>query len=345
MKAKKVIYPRVYTGELSEDGKRIVKTLPKVKTKKQAEKARQEYYLKKRKPTKTMFFNMYCDYWLERKIFKAESSKEVYEMIIKKHIKPFFGEMKLGFIKKFDVEKFQKKLIKSYSNHYTNLAINILRQLFNDACKNDIILYSPTRAIKGLSYKKKTVKIPNHNECIEIAKVLKEAKKYKFPLLFGWYAGLRRGEALGVRWEDIDLKNNIINVKQQIILEGGKVICKPPKRNEIRTIPIASPLKAELIKIPIEERKGLVYRNIRSKSPRAFDDYFKKHISPLINIKNFHDFRHIIFSKLLTIPNITIDEIKKIAGHSSINITTQIYGHKTSEEIEIIRNGLDKEFN
>lgn len=344
MKAKKKIYPRIYTGELTENGKRIRKRLPPVKTKKQALKARKDYYSKKRKPGKNTKFYIYCDYWLERKVFKEDSSREMYNMVIKKHIKPFFGDKEIGSIKKFDVEKFKKKLLdeKHFSTHYINMIITVLRQLFNDAWKNDFILSPPTKALEIFKYKKKDINIPNYDECLRIANILKNSEKYKFPLLFGWYAGLRRGEALGVRWEDINLKENVINVSQQIVVEAGRIVCKPPKRDEIRTVPIAAPLRAELVKVPIEERKGLVYRNIRSKNPRAFNDYFRKYIKPQIGIKRFHDFRHINISKLLSSPSVSIDMIKNMAGHSSINTTTQIYGHKTSEEINKIRDTLNE---
>ena len=345
MKAKKIIYPRVYSDELSEDGKRIRKRLPKVSTKRQELKARKEYYSKKRKINKNTKFNIYCEFWLERKIFDKDSTKTQYEMVIRRWIKPFFGDMKIGSIKRYDIEKYIKALPEEHhlKTSYAGFIFTIIKILFVYAWKNDIIQTLPTKAIKGFPYKKKDIRIPDYDECLRIADILKNSEKYKFPLLFGWYAGMRRGEALGVRWEDINLKENIININQQILIEAGRIVCRPPKRNEIRTVPIAAALRSELVKVPIEERKGLVYKNIRSDSPKALDYYFKKHIKPLINIKCFHEFRHINLSKLLSLPNIPVDMIKNIAGHSSINTTTQIYGHKTSEGINQIKEALDRE--
>ena len=190
---------------------------------------------------------------------------------------------------------------KKYSKHYINLSLNILRKLFNDACKNGNISYSPTRAIESFRYEKKDVKIPDRNECNRIVEVLKSATKYKMPLLFGWFAGLRRGEALAVKWEDIDLRKNIITVQRQIVKENGKIIVKPPKRNEIRTIMLLPQLKMELQKTPTEDRTGYIYSNPRSKDPNSFNYYYSKYVKPLIKINVFHNFRHIIITKMLAL--------------------------------------------
>lgn len=302
---------------------------------------------KRKKISKNTKFNVYCEDWLTNKTFKSESTKYLYERTIKNHIKPFFKNYSIKAIRKYEIEDFKRLLLQDLhlSTHTVNLNINILRALFNDAVKNCIIQFSPTRAVKSIEYKKKDIEIPNKDECIEITKILiNNQTKYKFPLLFGWFAGLRRGEALAVRWENINLKNNTLLVKYQIVNEHGRIVVKSPKRNEIRTVFIVPMLKAELVKIPIEQRKGFVLSNSNNLNPDLFGNYFRNKIKPLIKIKNFHDFRHILFTKLLSSPEIPINTIKYIAGHSSINITTEIYGHKPLEKLDFVKDCIHDEY-
>lgn len=353
MKAGDKYIPQVYTNKLNNKGNKVRKNLPKVNTKEDEQRAREVYYKTHvRKIDFKTRFRDYCQYWLDGHIFKAESTEEMYRIIIRKHLIPFFGNMRMTSIKKSEIDYFIKNMINNrYSKHYINLTVNIIRKLFNDACKNGFVQYSPTKAIESFEYKKQEVIIPNKEQSILITEIIKKADKYRFPLLFGWCAGLRRGEALGVQWGDIDFKNNIINVNRQIVTDYKHP--KPPKRGEKRKVVLIQTLRVELLKVPQEEREPgrYIYRNVRSEKPKSLDYYFKKHISSQVkNIlgldKNqkfvFHYFRHINLSKLLLSPDVPINAIREYAGHKSIDITTQIYGHRAPEEMNVIREALSK---
>ena len=353
MKAGNGYIPQVYTSNLNNKGNHKRKNLPKVKTKREEKKARKLYYKSHARiiDGKTKFSD-YCFCWLENHIWGADSTKATYSMIIRKHLIPFFGSMKLASIKKYEIDNFIKNMVvEKYSSHYTNLMINIMRKLFNDACKNGFIPFPPTKAIESFKYRKKNVVIPDLKQCSMIAGILRKADRYRFPLLFGWYAGLRRGEALGIQWGDIDFKKNIITISRQITQDMNNP--KPPKRDEKRRIALAPALRVELLKVPSEERipNKYIYRNIRSSDPKALDYYFKKHISP--KIKDilgmnkaerfvFHDFRHINLTKLLSLPEVPINTIREYAGHKSIETTTQIYGQRAPDEMDTIREALGK---
>src|ERR1700720_4363549 len=63
----------------------------------------------------------------------------------------------------------------------------------------------------------------------EVATLLKAAGPLYLPVLVGVTTGMRRGEILGLRWSDIDLKAGKLTVNQSLERLGGKTAFKPPK--------------------------------------------------------------------------------------------------------------------
>ena len=86
-----------------------------------------------------------------------------------------------------------------------------------------------------------------------------QAKDSYFGMFFFFlfFTGMRRGEALGLLWDNVDLEGNVIKIEQQITHTKGKAMLAPLKtESSYRVIPILPPLRGELEKIRPEEWKG-----------------------------------------------------------------------------------------
>lgn len=186
--------------------------------------------------------------------------------------------------------------------------------------------------------------------------LLKTAKSDR---LYALYAvalalGLRRGEALGLRWEDIDLVEGVIFVRQTLQRLGGQLVFGPVKSDESeRVIALPAPCLAALRQHRVSQNaerqsvgkdwkdSGLVFttgigtpiepRNLNRHFVRLLDHAGLRRI-------RFHDLRHSC-ATLLYEQGVPIEKIQDILGHSSPTITKLIYVEVTRQSQ---RSSVDK---
>ena len=154
--------------------------------------------------------------------------------------------------------------------------------------------------------------------------------------------GLRRGEALGLRWADVDLDAGVLGVNQALKRVGGKVVLGDVKTaRSRRRVNLSGPLVdllREHRKRQEEERvaagdawveTGLVFTTATgspidpSNFRRSFDAVCEK--AGLVGWHP-HELRHSAASLMLA-EQVPIEVVSRVLGHSSIRITADVYGH------------------
>lgn len=169
--------------------------------------------------------------------------------------------------------------------------------------------------------------------------------------------GIRRGELVGLTWDNIDLKNNIIHIRDNIVVANGKTILTTPKtQTSIRDIIISNKLKRELkeykkqqIRTELQARE---YKNTRNAVLRWQDgtavrpEYLTNKIKELckklnIAIVRWHDLRH-TNATILYKQGIDFKLIQERLGHTDISTTLNIYTHITATDqrkaVEVLEN-------
>ncbi len=167
----------------------------------------------------------------------------------------------------------------------------------------------------------------------QLTSFLREAKESGvFELYYIELAtGLRRGELLGLKWEDIDLAQGSLRVQRQIARINGEVIEGPLKtKNAYRTLP----LSADAVGVLQEQRKK------GGSSPYVFPSPTGGPISPdsvlhmlhrvlkragLSKVR-FHDLRH-TFATLALQNGVDIKTVSGMLGHYSAGFTLDTYTH------------------
>jgi integrase len=164
------------------------------------------------------------------------------------------------------------------------------------------------------------------------------------PILLAAGMGLRRGEILGLRWQDIDFKTGTLSVDQTVQHVRGKgLLFKAPKtENSQRTITMPEFVAVELRKLKARQAEhrlqmgpdwiepGLVFRNDddgRARSPqtltRGFARLLKQAGSPDMH---FHDLRH-TNATLLLLAKVDTKIVSARLGHCNTAITRDLYQH------------------
>ncbi|WP_107838077.1 tyrosine-type recombinase/integrase [Metasolibacillus meyeri] len=157
------------------------------------------------------------DTWLEANSTKWKPLTIVQrEVIIRLHIKPILGKYKL---QKLDKTTYQRFFINSLAKKYAASTVRSIHTIFtiaiNAAVEDEILHRNKFKGIALPSLRKKEAKkylTPEElNIFLQCAQETENATVYTILLLIA-YTGMRRGEALALRWSDINFKYNTINI-------------------------------------------------------------------------------------------------------------------------------------
>ena len=190
----------------------------------------------------------------------------------------------------------------------------------------------------------------NRGLTIQQAKAtLRAANEHRLYALYvlALFLGLRRGELLGLRWQDVNLEGGKLEVVQTLQRVGGSLRLVPPKTEDsARTIPLPLPCVDALREHrkrqfaersgawPDWEDHGLVFPSRRG-TPMEPDNLRRSwgeiRERAGLGATRLHDLRHTCVTLLLdqgTPPHVVED----IVGHSAIEVTMTIYAHVSLEE-------------
>lgn len=233
----------------------------------------------------------------------------------------------------------------------TNTVIHyhaVIRKGLNSAVKLDII---PSNPADKVDRPKKNIFIAGHYTQEEMA-ILFDAitdDPLDIVVTLAAYYGLRRSEALGVRWSSIDFINKKISINHKVLEAkiNGKFVPLPLDKlknaSSYRTLPLIPTVEEKLLK---EKEKQEMFHKLFKKSycTEYLDyvcvdqtgkllrpNYVTEHFGWLLekyDLKRirFHDLRHTCASLLLA-NGISMKQIQDWLGHSTFATTADIYSH------------------
>lgn len=268
--------------------------------------------------------------WLEeKKQYVRNSTYCNYSCLINAHFLEYFKNVEIENITKTDIKNFQISL----SQKMTAVSIlniqKILSQSLKYAVENDYITQSPYIKVK---FKSNVKEIQIFTE-EEIEKILKTAT---FPIYaniteVAYYTGMRIGEIMTLKWEDIDFKNNFLMVRRTFskYLNGTPVIESPKTFKSMRRIDLDDHCMEILTQIPHESeyvfsskigKGGFLSYTIITK---RFKEMCEKAQVPY---RSFHTLRHSHASFLLA-NGVYPQIVQERLGHARIGITMDTYSH------------------
>ena len=265
------------------------------------------------------------------------------------HIKRFVGKEDLYKLKLIDIQEMLDALSNEGKKHKTVKYIHrTLHAALNYAVLTELI---PKNISVGATIRedaeKFKVSVYDAKNLSKLLVMLKEQKHHIYPfVLLASMRGLRRGECLGLRWKDVDLKNGIAHIVNNHIKVGKTRYDRTVKTKESeRTISIKGFLTEELKEIkswsPGRIAKYVCEHNGKlpdpshvSRSLKSFQEANK------LPVCRFHDLRH-TFAMLQIEQGTDLDTLKRLLGHSKISITSDLYLHENINLIEKASTSLD----
>ena len=198
--------------------------------------------------------------WLERKGNDGLKAKTLYDYgkVIERMITPAFGHLRLADLSPVLVQPWQDALAKRADDRGATMAAyahRVLRAALNDAVRLGQIPMNP--AARARPAQRSRRKRPGFT--LEEANALfatAVGARIEPLLRFAFYSGLRRGEALGLQWADLNEAEGTITVRRNRVDVGGTIVTTTPKTAQsVRTISLpASALEALRMQREQQER-------------------------------------------------------------------------------------------
>lgn len=298
-----------------------------------------------------ILFADYMEQWLD--IIKSSVAVPTfasYSTTVKRIVAPYFREKKVTLknltakdIQEFYLKELQRVSASSVIHYHANI-----HKALKYAVKIDLIDVNPADKVER---PKKDRYVGSFYDADEVNALFEVAKgtKLEMPILFGAFYGLRRSEAIGLKWDAIDFEQNTITIRHTVTscdIDGKRVLVASDTtktKSSMRTLPLVPFMRERLLALKEEQKEN---RRLCGRSyikdyldyvcvneigdlikphyvTTAFPDLLKangmRHI-------RYHDLRHSCASLLLA-NGVPMKQIQEWLGHSDFSTTANIYAH------------------
>jgi len=251
-----------------------------------------------------------------------------YQTVIQRRLVPFLGDRWLSDITPAMVQKYVAGRLKEVKPKTICNELVLMKRMFKHALRWGYLKSNPAELVDRPRLAKPKVEILEPDE---IAKLLDKAEgPYRLAFKACILTGLRAGELWGLQWEDMDWNSWQIHVRRSL-WHGQLQTTK--SSHSVRRVDLPSHLISDLKKwklaCPISEH-NLLFPSPEGK-PSDHDNVVKRHFNAALRRAglrhvSFHSLRHSNASMRIQAGQ-NIKYIQSQLGHSSVNITLDIYGH------------------
>ena len=303
----------------------------------------------------------YLDVWAPTSTAKPLRAKTIdSRRVCINRMLPYIGNKALPELNSKHIESMYKNMEKSYKPNTVRQVHAILRKALNDAVDDGYILYSPMTRVKGKpTGEKADLEILTEGE---VGRLLEQNDEWTplFQVLI--HTGMRRGEALGLKWDKVDLDSPEPSLRVEEVLlstRDGNQFGEPKTKGSRRTIFLNSyaveGLKTARKSQNISRLKmgadwvntGLVFTNIWGKAldPSSANRALKRSLKLAGVTKNIrlHDLRHTC-ATLMVQNGVVTKQVQGVLGHANYATTMDMYVHNTDETLKEATDALEVVF-
>lgn len=283
---------------------------------------------------------------------KGTVSKEVEDQIkrnLNLHIMPHLSHYRMKAITPMQCKNIFTRMTEAGKSEATQIKVyQIMKAIFLVAAENGIIVKSPmtsTVTCGGEKTKKKKALTAAQTEALRVSVRGCDIEPFVI-LVLG--TGLRRGEALGLKWENVDLTRRELHVRTELEFEKNNrgVLSNELKSSAAyRTIPFGSDVYKTLLKLWGQRDGDLVFHNMNggTLSHGQFRGMWKSVPKNIAEDLTPHILRHTAITNWIA-TGLDIKAVQYLAGHASSKVTMDIYADYLAEcRYEDTRNKIQSE--
>ncbi len=275
------------------------------------------------------------------------------------------GRMPVFKIKPMHIKTFYADLTKNgYSWNTVKVIHNMINPTLQMAVENDIIRKNPARGcmkgVGGVTRERRALTGQEQDALVDYLKDNEKFGEYVPVLLFALSTGMRASEICGLRWPDVDMDQNIIHVRKQLIyknLDGNGsefCLCDPKTSAGTRDLPMTDTARGMLFR---QKELNMMYG--KRKEVEGYDDYVflnsqgsplivntldkilkliitdynKEHPDATLPMISMHILRHSYLTRSAE-AGMDAKVLQYLAGHESITTTMNIYVNYDYDQIK-----------
>lgn len=284
--------------------------------------------------------------WLDSKVVHLCKMRTYlrYREIVQNHLKADIGEYRIQNITSQQLSEYlamkykngNLKTAGALSTSTVNIIRTVLKLVMQYGCDCGYVTNNPVLSVPRVKNRAKSVSAFTQQEQRRIEKAICESKDRRLiGVKISLYTGLRLGELLALRWQDVDLVSGILCINKTVYqVKNDKgcwttIIDRPKSEASVRCVPIPTMLLKELRAYNRERRGEAVICDNQGRivKIRTYQELFKRllrenHIREL----NFHALRHTFATRSLE-TKMDLKTLSELLGHKSEAVTIKIYCH------------------
>lgn len=292
----------------------------------------------------------YLETWLAERCVPRLAPKTIegYRICVYKHIVPSIGEMKLSALKPLHLQSLYSRLLaQGLSKRTVEYVHAVLHASLKQAVKWQVLERNPAEATEPPRPQRQEAESLSQEQVQPFLQAVKDIQPSLYELVFvALTTGLRRGELLALRWEDVDFEHDMLRVRRSLVKIKGEIINKTPKSGKGRSVPLIEDVSRLLKELRLRTPHELVfcYRDGAPLDPSTVTHQFLQIVRKAgYGNLTFHGLRH-SFATILLENDTNLKVTQELLGHSNEAITANIYSHVKPTLIKDAQGTLERAF-
>jgi integrase len=283
----------------------------------------------------------WADLWLDAQTDLAPKTRERYEGILSRHIRPRWGSVPLASVTHAEVQRWLSRLeLAPASVRKTH---RVLSMALAYAVKDGRLAVNPAAGVSLPRVQQAERRFLTHQQVAELADAC--GSEYRLPVLFLAYTGVRWGEMAALRVRRVDFLRRRVLIAESVTPVRGVMTFGPTKGHERREVPIPRFLLEDLsLHVAGKASTDLVFTGARGAVMRT--GTFRRgaliEAAKSIGIPGFHphELRHTAAS-LAIASGADVKVVQQMLGHKSAVMTLDQYGHLFGDRLDIVADAMD----
>ena len=296
-----------------------------------------------------MPFGEWVEFWYENhcKPIVRPNTQRGYEDFIRLYILPKLGSVPLNRLTANDLQQFinwmrrdgrsdhRESRGEGLSSNTIRHCYGLCRRALEEAAVEKLIPKNPAKECKLPSAKPKELTILNREELQKLL-IQARAEGYYEVFLLELTTGLRVGELMALRWDDLNLKTGELRIERQVCQIKGELLIQPPKtKASIRTVILPPPVVTALKKYKQTVCSRWMFPSPKKEDAPIAPSVVSHRLAKILKHAGckkvrFHDLRHVFATNALE-HGMDVKTLSTIIGHTSSATTLNIYAHVTSD--------------
>jgi integrase len=289
--------------------------------------------------------------WLTRKRDSVRPQTwSTYDMYARAWLVPILGTVRLDALGSPDLDRLHATMLRAVSGRTArNLSRTTVRHVhltlsaaLNDAVRRGLLAANPARTVVPPRRDERRMEVLTRDE-VELLLTAVRGDPFEAAYILAVTLGMREGELLGLRWEDVDLERRALRVRGNATrgFDGRRGVREPKTSAGLRTLRLPRVAVDALARTP---RKGDLIWPAASGTPMAAPTFVSawRAAAAMAGVRpvRFHALRHTAATLALE-DGIQPHDVAAMLGHSTVATTLRLYAHVTDASTERLVDAID----